>query len=126
MESFILLVVGIFVVVAVISYLKNLAPNLRKEQIKTVTDSGLVATGFAVTATKDLLKTAVKSGQAASYSVEKNHRELSNSLATSVNTFVSEKGGGNALRAGARTSKDLSEYAGLTDLNKALDEYIAK
>ena len=116
----------IFAIVATISYFKNLSADLRKEQIKTITDSGLAATGFAATTAKDLLKTAVKSGQAASHSVAKNHKEISNSLATSVNEFVKEKGGGSALRAGARTSKELSEYAGLADLNKALDEYIKK
>ena len=62
MFDLLLIVVGIFVVVAVFSYFKNLSPDLRKEQIKTMTDSGLVATGFAATAAKDLVKTALKTG----------------------------------------------------------------
>ena len=124
MESFILLVVGIFVVVTVFSYFKNLSPDLRKEQIKTMTDSGLVVTGFAATATKDLVKTALKTGQAASVSVERNHRELSGSIANSVNGYINEKGGGNALRAGARSSKELSGYIGLDEINKSLQNYL--
>ena len=55
-----LLIVGcVFGIVVVFSYFKNLSPDLRKEQIKTMTDSGLVATGFATTAAKDLVKTAL-------------------------------------------------------------------
>ena len=124
MESFILLVVGIFVVVAVFSYFKNLSPDLGKEQLKIMTDSGLVVTGFAATATKDLVKTALKTGQAASVSVERNHRELSGSIANSVKGYINEKGGGNALRAGARSSKELSGYIGLDEINKSLQNYL--
>lgn len=124
MFDLLLIVVGIFVVVAVFSYFKNLSPDLRKEQIKTMTDSGLVATGFAATAAKDLVKTALKTGQAASVSVERNHRELSGSIANSVNGYINEKGGGNALRAGARSSKELSGYIGLDEINKSLQNYL--
>ena len=120
-----LLIVGcVFGIVVVFSYFKNLSPDLRKEQIKTMTDSGLVATGFATTAAKDLIKTALKTGQAASVSVERNHRELSGSIANSVNGYINEKGGGNALRAGARSSKELSGYIGLDEINKSLQNYL--
>ena len=120
-----LLIVGcVFGIVVVFSYFKNLSPDLRKEQIKTMTDSGLVVTGFATTATKDLVKTALKTGQAASVSVERNHRELSGSIANSVNGYINEKGGGNALRAGARSSKELSGYIGLDEINKSLQNYL--
>lgn len=120
-----LLIVGcVFVVVAVFSYFKNLSPDLSKEQFKTITDSGLVATGFAATAAKDLVKTALKTGQAASVSVERNHRELSGKIANSVNGYINEKGGGNALRAGARSSKELSGYIGLDEINKSLQNYL--
>ena len=124
MESFILLVVGIFVVVTVFSYFKNLSPDLRKEQIKTMTDSGLVTAGFSITTAKDLVKIALKTGQAASVSVERNHRELSGNIANSVNGYINEKGGGNALRAGARSSKELSGYIGLDEINKSLQNYL--
>ena len=120
-----LLIVGcVFGIVVVFSYFKNLSPDLRKEQIKTMTDSGLVATGFATTAAKDLVKTALKTGQAASVSVERNHRELSGNIANSVKGYINEKGGGNALRAGARSSKELSGYIGLDEINKSLQNYL--
>lgn len=124
MSSLLLIIGCVFVVVVVFSYFKNLSPDLRKEQIKTMTDSGLVATGFATTAAKDLVKTALKTGQAASVSVERNHRELSGSIANSVNGYINEKGGGNALRAGARSSKELSGYIGLDEINKSLQNYL--
>ena len=124
MSSLLLIIGCVFVVVVVFSYFKNLSPDLRKEQIKTMTDSGLVVTGFAATATKDLVKTALKTGQAASVSVERNHRELSGSIANSVNGYINEKGGGNALRAGARSSKELSGYIGLDEINKSLQNYL--
>ena len=120
-----LLIVGcVFGIVVVFSYFKNLSPDLRKEQIKTMTDSGLVVTGFATTAAKDLVKTALKTGQAASVSVERNHRELSGNIAYSVNGYINEKGGGNALRACARSSKELSGYIGLDEINKSVQNYL--
>jgi len=124
MFDLLLLIACVFAIIAVVSYFKNLDPELRKEQLKTISDSGLVATGFAATTARDLVKTAVKTGQAASVSVERNHRELSSSMANSVNTFVADKGKGNALRAGAQSSKDLSGYVGLDDLNKSLQGYL--
>ena len=124
MSSLLLIVVGIFVVVAVFSYFKNLEQKLRKEQIKTLTDSGLIAAGFATTSAKDWIKIAFKTGEAISVSVERNHRELSGSIANSVNGYINEKGGGNALRAGARSSKELSGYIGLDEINKSLQNYL--
>ena len=124
MFDLLLIVVGIFVVVAVFSYFKNLEQKLRKEQIKTLTDSGLIAAGFATTSAKDWIKIAFKTGEAISVSVERNHRELSGNIANSVNGYISEKGGGNALRAGARSSKELSGYIGLDEINKSLQNYL--
>ena len=124
MFDLLLIVVGIFVVVAVFSYFKNLEQKLRKEQIKTLTDSGLIAAGFATTSAKDWIKIAFKTGEAISVSVERNHRELSGSIANSVNGYINEKGGGNALRAGARSSKELSGYIGLDEINKSLQNYL--
>ena len=124
MFDLLLIVVGIFVVVAVFSYFKNLEQKLRKEQIKTLTDSGLIAAGFATTSAKDWIKIAFKTGEAISVSVERNHRELSGNIANSVNGYINEKGGGNALRAGARSSKELSGYIGLDEINKSLQNYL--
>lgn len=124
MLEIILFIGCVFAVITLVSYFKNLAPDLRKEQIKTITDSGLVVTGFGITTAKDWAKTAVTAGRVGAKSVEHNHKELSKSVAESVNTFVAEQGKGNALRAGAKTSKDLSKYTGMEDLNNSMKDYL--
>ena len=124
MFEFFMFVVLVLGLIGLVNYFKSLAPELRKEQLKTARQSGEIIAGFLLTTGKDAIKTASKAGKAAAVSVERNHAELSHDLAQSVGNFVADKGKGNALRAGAQSSKDMQEYIGLNGLDDYLNKVI--
>ena len=119
-----LLIVGcVFVVVALVSYLKNVDPDIRKKQINTATKSAQVATGFALVSSKKLIDTATNLGKAGSVVVERNHRGAVDYCYDGVTNYIAEKGGKNGFKAGGESAKDMFNYIGMDDLNKSLEAY---